>query len=295
LIAKDYFEKCEAWEKFAETSFSLQGHYQLVGFYEGAVRILISVINKKINDKITAKSFNYLGMLEYRFGRHKIALKCYLQSLEMSKKNGDLQIRAMALNNLAQLYQDVKNYTKAKDMYTSSLEIIEKISDFEGEGRVLNNLGTICSDLGEYKNAEKYWNRGLKVTQKLNDTSGEAAIRICLGTLFYSQNNYPKAMKQFEQALKLSQGIADMLGVAASFANIASLKIQQGFYEEAINPLLKSFLMFQELNSPHVEVASKLLFGLRNRMGEDSFFNLVEEENLKLQREVFAAESKKQE
>jgi len=81
LLARDYFEIAEAWDKFANATFRLSGQYRLTGFYEKALRLNEEVLEKPIGEKDKAHAWNEIGLIWKMFGHYDKALAYYQKCL----------------------------------------------------------------------------------------------------------------------------------------------------------------------------------------------------------------------
>ncbi|MCB0611341.1 MAG: CHAT domain-containing protein, partial [Lewinella sp.] len=148
ILAKDYYELAEAWTEFAETSFRLQNHYQLIGLYPQAFELNQAVLEKNVGDQINADALNYNGMMLIAVGQYDAALRYLEQSLAIRQQIGDRQGEGAALNNISQIHTARGDYDTALRFLEQALEIVQQIDNLQGEGVILNSISQIHTARG---------------------------------------------------------------------------------------------------------------------------------------------------
>jgi tetratricopeptide (TPR) repeat protein len=80
-----------------------------------------------------------------------------------------------------------------------------------------------------------------------------------------------KALEKYNRSLTISEGIGDKLNIALTLAQVGSVKYEQRRYQEAITALSNAISIFEELESPYLELAMKDLDSITEGIGEDEF------------------------
>lgn len=200
----------------------------------------------------------------YQAGRYADALPLAQSALEMSEKtlrpeDPDL---AVALHNLAELYQALGKYAKAEFLYSRALAIRDKAlgSEDQDVAATLNNLAELYKILGWYTKAEPLLRRSLGIREKaLGRDDPEVATTLNnLADLYQILGEYNKTEPLFLRALAIRE---KALGpehheVGASLSSLAGIYLALGKHMQA-EPLLRRALEVQEkaLGSEHPDVA----------------------------------------
>ena len=187
---------------------------------------------------------------------------------------------ALALNDLAVVYNSQGRYEEAEPLYKRSLEIWEKALGKEHPhvAATLNNLAELYRTQGRYEEAEPLYKRSLEIWEKAlgKEHPHVAAALNNLAALYYKQGRYEEAEPLYKRSLEIRE---EKLGkdhpdVATTLNNLAALYRAQGRYEEA-EPLYKRSLEIWEktLGKDHPDVGAALnnlaaLYESQGRYGE---------------------------
>ena len=87
--------------------------------------------------------------------------------------------------------------------YEEALQIAEQLGDLQGKAVRLNNIGLIHKAQGNYPEALKRYEEALQINEQLGNLSGKAVRINNIGWIYEAQGNYPKALKMFEEALEI--------------------------------------------------------------------------------------------
>ena len=80
------------------------------------------------------------------------------------------------------------------------------------------------------------------------------------------------AMKLYEQSLEIKEGLGDLKGKASTLAMFGQVMLQQKNYPKAIRMLLESLQTLSSIGAqPDVETVAKILAGVRNEIGAETF------------------------
>ena len=174
-------------------------------------------------------------------------------------------IYAMALINLAHVYQSQSNYGEAEGLYRRALTITEKAlgENHPDVAMALNNLAAVYSQQGKYAEAEGLFKRALAIREKVlgTDHPRVAQTRENLATLYAAQGKYADAERLYKRTLAVKEKAlgANHPDVAMALNNLAAVYSQQGKYAEA-EGLFKRALSIREeaLGQDHPDVADTL-------------------------------------
>ncbi|MGD9930627.1 MAG: ATP-binding protein [Mangrovibacterium sp.] len=198
---------------------SLAAYYMNVGEYDMAVQLFRETVEKAtdagLEDRAATAQLNLGSILTNRGERTK-GLRHLLEALAYFEKEGDPQIIARILNNVAVNYHAWKDYDKALEFYERTLVTYRELGDFVGQAIVINNIGEIYKDKKEYQKALSYYQSTLQIAQtaEIGDYYsaygwiGLAETYLLLGEYQLSRENVNLAFDVFEH-LKMQEGIAN--------------------------------------------------------------------------------------
>jgi len=217
-----YFKIAEAWEDFARSSFRLERHYQMRGFYQQALMLNQSVLEKAIGEKNQGHALFNLGAILKFFGKYQEALALYEQSLAIDQKIGDRLGEGATLNNLATTAHAQGDYITALHYLEASLKIQQEIGDRLGEGTTLNNISQIYDAQGDYVTALRYLEASLKISQEIGDRLGEGTTLNNISQIHKVKGDHVTALRYLEASLKIQQEIGDRKGEGTTLNNLAT-------------------------------------------------------------------------
>ncbi len=246
-LAKDYFEKAEAWAEFAEVSFNLESHYRLIGFYQKAFELNQEVLQKNIDEKSNAYAYTSLGLILQVYGQLDQAMALYEKSLAIRQQIGDRSGEGTTLNNISQIYYAKGDYEMALGYLEKSLAIRQQIGDRKGEGTTLNNISQIYSAKGDYEMALGYLEKSLAIRQQIGDRKGEGTTLNNIAGIYRARGDYEMALVYLEKSLAIAQQIGDRKGEGTTLNNIAGIYRARGDYEMALVYLEKSLAIRQQI------------------------------------------------
>jgi two-component system sensor histidine kinase/response regulator len=174
-----------------------------IGLYEKEIgqfdsAIIYSVraveIRERLNDKKTlGTSYINLGLLFYDSKEADKAMYYYRKAAECFESTS-IKNYALALNDIAAIYDDKKQYDSALVIYKRSLTIRDSIGDRQGVSQVMLNMGVLYRDMNDFVNSEKFLESALELKKSLGGE--EETMAICmldLSETYRVTKKYPQA------------------------------------------------------------------------------------------------------
>lgn len=81
-------------------------------------------------------------------------------------KAGDRPVTATTLNNIGEVYRNLKQPQKALEFYNQALPIYKEVGDISGEAVSLNNIGLVYYQSKQQEQALTYYNQALPIVKK---------------------------------------------------------------------------------------------------------------------------------
>ncbi|MFW9867633.1 MAG: tetratricopeptide repeat protein [Candidatus Thorarchaeota archaeon] len=138
------------------------------------------------------------------------AVEQFQKILEIKDKIKNDSTKIVALNVLANIYNDQGDLRKTEPLLEQLLGIYEKQEDFIEQGRILSNLGMTNLEKGDYINALSYFKTGLQFFIKQNDLERQGYLHTNIGDTYKLTKNFPAALKHYEKALDIAEKTANL-------------------------------------------------------------------------------------
>jgi tetratricopeptide (TPR) repeat protein len=293
--------------------YSLQGHYlQALEYYQRSLKIReeigdrlglalnlhdIGILFFQQGDYKQAKEYHYrslkiaeeigdrpgvannlhgVGMIYQQQGEYQQALKYVQQSLDMYKEIGNRPGIARGLYQMGVLHFLEGDHKQALEVYQQSQTVFEAIGDRMNVASCQHQIGMLYQLQGDYSQAWEFYRHSLKTREATGDQAGVAKSLHQIGMLHQLQEEYPQALGYYQQSLKIKEEIGDRAGVAMSLGQLGLLYQQTDQLENAINVLIRAFILFAEMGMSQAAQAKHDLNMLRSKVGEDTFVTVVQ-------------------
>ncbi|HEY7159800.1 MAG TPA: CHAT domain-containing protein, partial [Acidobacteriota bacterium] len=126
-------------------------------------------------------------------------------------------------------------------------EIIEEIGDVEGKAIILNNLGIMEWTRGNYVAALNLFQQSLDFYKTLGNIPGIARGFLNLSTVYGIQGNYDEAQHYIFQAIELLKNQEESTHMAQALQRMGDLYAGKGDKERALENYEKSVKMFRQI------------------------------------------------
>jgi tetratricopeptide (TPR) repeat protein len=140
-----------------------------------------------------------------------LAIKYYVQAINLQTEFGLETDLATSLNNLAGLYNSQGRYDQAEPLYLQALELYKRLlgDNHPDVAMSLNNLALLYNSQGRYDQAEPLYLQALELYKRLlGDNHPDVAMSLNnLALLYYSQGRYDQAEPLYLQAFKIRQQV----------------------------------------------------------------------------------------
>eukprot|EP00976_Prorocentrum_cordatum_P081248 1184321-Prorocentrum_minimum.AAC.3 len=177
---------------------------------------------------------------------------------------------ALALYDLACLYQDMGKYDDALPLFERSLAIYEKVHHGEEHPAValaLYNLACLYQDMGKYDDALPLFKRSLAIHEKVHHGEDHPAVATSLNNLavlYKDMGKYDDALPLFERSLAIREKVhhgEEHPDVAQSLNNLAWLYKDMGKYDDALPLFERCLAIYEKVHhgEEHPDVALALI------------------------------------
>ena len=173
---------------------------------------------------------------------------------------------ALALNNLALVYDEWGKYTEAEPRFRRILTMLEQTlpPDHPDLVGILHNLARCRMFQGDFSQAEQFCRRALAIQEKAlgSDHLDLAPTLSLLATIYREQRKYSQAESLYTRALAIREQALPPgdLDIAYNLNALATNCVDQGAYDRAEALNLRALAIFEQVRGPdHPDVALCLM------------------------------------
>lgn len=226
------------------------------------------------NDNLIARSYGYLGKVNYRLGNFKEAISFYKQAYTIYVRLGNEEQAVNSLNNMADSYQNMgvynealnksleafsiaekngnktgmsnslvssgnvysamKSYDKAIEDYENAMKLSKETGNYMNEATCLSGIANVYGVLGKNDTSIIYLKKALEINRKNHDRFNEGKALNNIGTCYMDMEKYDEATEYFLQAQNIQKEIGDNRGAAISLNNLGGIVYNKDNYDKAI-------------------------------------------------------------
>ena len=234
--------------------------------YEKAKEYYEKVINA---DTTNAKNMFEFANFLYKMKEYPNSEKLYLQCLEIYQTLGKDNPKAYlpdigaTLNNLANLYLEIKEYSKALEEHEKALAIRRKLAEetaafLPDVAMSLNNLAVLHKTTNQNTKALKEYEESLKIRRELVAENSQYLPNIAttlsnLGNLHLKMKEYTKAFQESEESLEIYRKLDKenpktySPDLALILSNLAVLHNETNQYPKALEKFEEALKTYRQL------------------------------------------------
>jgi tetratricopeptide (TPR) repeat protein len=266
-----WFREQEACERALRLGSALWRFWWLRGDL-GEGRVLLQDLLKEVGDcdqALRAKALNGAGVLAESHGDLDLAAQLHEESLQISRRLGDLRGTAWALNNLGVVEINRGNFDRANTLLEESLAVAEETNDAAMIATDLIDLEQIAHHQGDPERSIALLTRALSLFRALDDESQMARALNNLAMVAFERGENEHAHELLSESLALHRSVGDRQGIASTLNNLAEVLTAIGDYDNAIGLLLESQMLATEAgNRLYAAIASENLANLTRKKAE---------------------------
>jgi CHAT domain-containing protein/Flp pilus assembly protein TadD len=183
-----------------------------------------------------ARDWSSLGSTYYRTGKFALAKQYYEKSLDLRRKlRSDDSELARALNDIANVYQQLGNYSRSLSIRRQALILFHHATDQAGVADVLNDIAWTYDDMGREVEARRCIQQSLDLSQRLNMRVSTLDNLEGLGLLDAKLGKYDLALTSLNEALAGYKSLHQEDEVSQVLNDVGQVYLQQGKNEEALS------------------------------------------------------------
>ncbi len=153
---------------------------------------------------------NNLGLFFWKEGNYDKALEHFDKAMGLNEATGapDLESKAIHLNNIGLIHQELQRYNKALDFHREALEIRRSLGLKGEEAISLANMGLCHRGNGNLEWAEDAFVKAIALADSLGNTHLYLAFHGNLGNVYYTQGKLHQALEAYLISLGDDERIA---------------------------------------------------------------------------------------
>jgi tetratricopeptide (TPR) repeat protein len=223
---------------------------------------------KTHSEKHIAKSYNLLGIMFYKKGNYKNALRYHKQALLLRKKNKDTLGMAFSQTNLGNVYSGMSLFGEAEEFYLSAIRNYESLGDKKRIADCLLNIGGMNYVQKKYDEAIENFKLAAEITP-MNDYDAKAIYFTNMAAAFIKKGLAEKSIAYSEDALKLRIMVDNNLETADNYLNLGDAYLQLKDFKKAKHYIdTASFIAerdeYFELRREAAETFSRYYYDIKN-------------------------------
>ncbi|XYI03020.1 tetratricopeptide repeat protein [Sorangium sp. So ce1128] len=183
-------------------------------------------------------------------------------ALEIFEQIGDQRNRAASMHQLSVVEWRLGNEAKARDLVQESLRLSEKLGDEAGRATSLHHLSIIEERMGNHADARELLRESLMISDKLGDRNGRFLSLHQLAVLARHQGNYAEARELLRQSLNLAEELEDATYRMVVLHDLAMVALLEGHHAEARELWSESLKLSGELGAKDGRAVSLVMLGM---------------------------------
>jgi len=179
------------------------------------LEMALSNFKSEENDLKIAICHNEIGLIQEESGFFEQAIYHFERTLEILNQLKDFHKVVQVLNNLGNIYLQIKDIEHSYEAYQDALNIAER-EELEFEAiKSASNLVETLFDLRDYDRIKKILLNNINYFEEKNDIYGMIQTLVKYGKLYYllGKDNYEMSYQKLQQALTLIDKIKDKTSI----------------------------------------------------------------------------------
>lgn len=207
---------------------------------------------------------------EYAYkGDYAMALKLYLQGIELASSLNNLLMQSVLNENIADLYISQKDFEQAMKFYKRVKKINSKIGDPVVMAETQSNMASAYADMGKLDRAMFTINRSIRIFEKEKKMDWLAYAYQIKGKVYLRQNKFNWAMYWYKQSELIHKDLEDERSEIALLNGMAEASL--GTKNDSISQVYanKAFELSTKLDyMSGTKDCSKILYTLHKNKGD---------------------------
>ena len=246
----------------------------------------LEIAKNNKNQKLQIEVLKTLGNQHMDFGNHSLALKAYLNAIDLATTENDNYSLAVLKENVAILYLTEKDYTQSLQLYKEVEKLNEKSGNALRIAQTKSNIADLYTKLNDLKNASEYIDSTFDVFKKHESYEWLAFSYNVKGDIYLKQNNPKLALYWYEKAMLLHEDLSDdrykvplLNSISMAYFDLKNLSESEKYAAQALEiatklslleDSIKSFELLYKINSENKSFDYALKYHEKFKLLSDS-------------------------
>jgi len=165
------------------------------------------------------------------------ALACLKKLKQVAEDTGDIKWKAIALNNIGELFKSQGKYTDALKTLEEAKKIAEEVGGRAGlnvKAGIYNNMALVYESKKDYPGAIDYYKDAARINRQIGDLKGTLINLNNVAEIYRIQERFPEALKYYEESLKIAEQLGKINLKSSILNNSGLVYDRQRNYSEAL-------------------------------------------------------------
>ena len=202
----------------------------------------------------------------YQQNKYQEAIELLEQSIKNERESGDTVGKAIALRNLALVYQKLGQWQQASDTLAEAENTIIAIDNEPQKNNVLAQIlevrGQIQLSLGQSQNALDTWKKTATLYEQQNNITGYTQAQVYQSHALQTLGLYSQAIKTLTEVEDKLENQPDTIIKAQALLNTGNVLTRTGRYQESATILESSLTIAKKIKES--SLIAEIFFNLGN-------------------------------
>jgi tetratricopeptide (TPR) repeat protein len=173
-------------------------------------QIALDLLRKARNHRGVAVVLNGLGVIYYKSGNLGMALRCYWQALRLSDSLKSVVHQGTALNNIANVYDDLGRQETAVAFYERNLALLQNVGVPSAIALAHMQIGNMYLKMDQLSKAEHHLREALALQKKIDDRRRQVFTNSYLGRVYFQRHERAVALYYFLEAYEQARSLGTL-------------------------------------------------------------------------------------
>ncbi len=251
----DLDEMLELTDALSDMVFKVRVLKDLCNFYkqgnnleemEKAIEIADVILDKTDYPAGRIDITNNTGELNFAKGEHQEALKNWMRSAELAKKEKDQRRLSVGLTNCGVAHKALGDFDKALKYYKQSMSIDQKQGNKQSEAVNLGLIGVLHHQRGQFEEALNSLVKAREIAREIGSKQLQLRNLLNIATLYHTKGERGRALTSYEESLNLAKSLGltnlqalSLQNIGAWYFDFADFEKAIEYYNQAHNLILK--------------------------------------------------------
>lgn len=251
---------------------NMGSYYSEIGDHDKAINYFSKAISKAKSVSRTTELLKAKNLLaiEYEYtDKYALALREYLEGIEIAKESKDNSFLSTFYVNASNLYADQGDIEQCIHLLELAEENNKLVSDDYVKGLTLANLAASYIDISDLDTAEDYANESIAVFERIKLENWQIYAYELKASIYYEKNQPSLALEWFKKSEKIHESIEQTRykiplynGLAKTYFKLKDFQTSEGYALRALEISKKINLLDQR------DISLELLYKIKKETND---------------------------